>query len=128
MNSMVDAFMGWLTFTPNLAAMLCIFLCGEIAKKLVLGPKRYWPKEGFKGIRGVYHVTYKGHAIVVGVLLAYLGSLLGGLPVPESFETDGVAGAMLNYGGDGAAAMVFHAALWGNGKTLAGVIKKHLEA
>lgn len=124
MGSMVEAFMSWLTFAPNLAAMLIIATLGEIAKKLVLGPKSKWPAEGFKGLKGVYWVTYKAHAIVAGVLGAALGSLVGGLPVPEMFVTDGLAGAMLNYGGDGAAAMVLHASLWGNGKTFMEMLRK----
>jgi len=132
---MIEAFTEWLSFAPNLAAMLIIATMGEVAKKMILGPKRHWPREtytddkgrhtviAFTGFKGVYVVTYKLHAILVGVAVAAIGSMFGGLPVPEHFASDGIAGAMLNYGADGAAAMVLHAALIGQGKTLADLIK-----
>lgn len=125
---MIQAFTDWLTFMPNLAAMLIIAMMGEIAKKVILGPKSKMPEDGYKGLKGLYYVTYKGHAVFVGIAVAALGSLFGGLPVPEQFATDGLAGAMLNYGGDGAAAMVLYAVFVGNGKTLTAMIKKRLEA
>ncbi len=135
---MIDVFIEWLTFMPNLAAMLIIGVAGEVAKKLILGPKYKWPMEtiqtkkgpkeivAFTGFKGVYAVTYKVHAIFVGVAVAVIGSAFGGLPVPEHFAGDGWGGAMLNYGGCGAAAMVAHAALIGQGKTFTDLIRVRL--
>ncbi len=129
---MIEAFVEWLTFMPNLAAMLIIATFGAAAKRLILGPKHKWPREtlpsgkkviAFTGAKGVYVVTYRTHAIFLGMAAAALGSLFGGLPVPEHFEGDGLAGALLNYGGDGAAAMILYASFVGQGKSLSGVLK-----
>ena len=61
--------------------MLVIGTLGEVAKRLILGPKKTWPKDAdghiaFTGWRGVYAVTYKLHALLVGALIG----LVSGIP------------------------------------------------
>lgn len=94
-------------------AILAIGGCGEIAKKLILGPKSKWPKEGFPGWRGVYFVTYKAHAMIIG---GGAGWLLP-LPVSSAFAEDGQAGQAMFYLGAGAIAMIAYAIIVGNIKT-----------
>lgn len=135
MGPIVDGFMEWLVFAPNLAAMVIILTLGEIAKKLILGPKYDWPKKklkngtevvAFKGFKGVYVVTYRSHAILVGCLIGGLGFLVG-LPLPETFGEPTAGAAMLNYGGAGAAAMVGHSLLMGQGKSARDLIMAYLQ-
>ena len=123
MDSMIAAFTGWIGFAPNIAAIIIIGMIGEVVKRLVLGSKEKRKAEDYKGVRRVYFVTYKMQAIIFGALLG----LIPGMPVPESFQGDGFAGAILNYAGDGAAAMVVYAALIGNAKTYVDQLKRRAE-
>jgi len=104
----------WLTHPSTWIAVLVIGTLGEVAKRLILGPKKTWPKDddghiAFTGWRGVYAVTYKVHALLVGALIG----LVPGIPVIESLRTEGWAGAVLQYTGNGALAMVVYASLVG---------------
>lgn len=109
---MVEQFIQWVTFAPNLVAAVVIGMAGEVAKKLVLGSGPM-PATGYRGLKGVYYVTYKVHALVVGAAIGYIGHAFGGMPLPEAFSTDGPSGAILNYAGTGAAAMLGYAGLVG---------------
>lgn len=122
MDSMIGAFTEWLSFGPNIAAIVVIGMICDIIRRLVLG-KRADRKEGDKpytGWRAVYNTLYKAQAIVLGVLVG----LIPGMPVPESFQSDGLGGAILNYAGDGAAAMIVYAALISNAKSYIDNLKK----
>lgn len=79
---------------------LMIGICGEVAQKLILGPKHRWPKDGFPGWRGVYYVTVPTHAVLVGACVGLIGHPWG-LPVPAAFGVD-LGGAVLAYAVAGA--------------------------
>ena len=119
---MLDHLIDWLTHPSTWIAVLVIGTCGEAAKRLILGPKKRpkksWPKDAdghvaFRGWRGVYAVTYKLHALLVGALIG----LAPGIPVVESLRTEGWAGAVLQYAGDGALAMIAYASVVGTIKS-----------
>lgn len=110
---MLDGLTEYLTHPALWVAILAIGGLGEIAKKLVLGPKSKWPKDGFRGWRGVYAVTYKAHAMFVGALAGWLLPL----PVASSFAEDGQAGRAMFYLGAGALSMIGYATIVGNIKT-----------
>jgi hypothetical protein len=115
---MLDHLINWLTHPSTWIAVLVIGTCGEVAKRLILGPKKHWPKDAdghvaFRGWRGVYAVTYKLHALLVGAVIG----LIPGIPVVESLQSDGWAGAVLQYAGDGALAMVAYASVVGTIKS-----------
>jgi len=97
---------------PLLSAAFIIGMLGEVAKKLVNA------KPGDKGLKGVYIVTYKAHALFVGALL---GLALFGLkgPVPEVFGVE-CGGYVLAYATAGGIAMVGYA-------SIVGVIKSAIE-
>jgi len=107
MESMTASFAGWLGFVPNIAAILIIGTVCEMIKRLVLGSKASRTANHTKGWRRVYLATYRGQALLLGALLG----LIPGIPVPPDFRSDGVCGAVLNYAGDGAAAMVMYAVI-----------------
>ena len=90
-------------------AMMAIGTVHETGKQLVLGNKSKWPKEGFRGWKGVYRVTMKTHSLILGALLG----LIPGLPVTESLATEGVAGSVIFYLGAGCCAMVGYASVIG---------------
>lgn len=115
---MLDQLTDWLTHPSTWIAVLVIGTCGEVAKRLILGPKKSWPKDAdghtaFRGWRGVYAVTYKLHALLVGALIG----LIPGIPVVESLRTEGWAGAVLQYTGNGALAMIAYASVVGTIKS-----------
>lgn len=125
MDSMIQAFTSWLSFGPNIAAIVVIGMICDIIRRLVLG-KRADRKDDkpFTGWRAVYNTLYKAQAITIGVLVGLIPSM----PVPESFVSDGLGGAILNYAGDGAAAMIVYAALISNAKSYIDNLKKRAGA
>lgn len=124
MDSMISAFTQWIGFAPNIAAIVIIGMIGEVVKRLVLGDKTKRSAEDYKGFKRFYFVTYKAQAIILGALIG----LIPGMPVPEAFQGDGFAGALLNYAGDGAASMVVYAALIGNAKSYVDHLKRRASA
>ena len=110
----METLVAWLGHPSTWIAVLIIGTAGDIAKNLILGPKNRYPKEGFRGWRGVYSVTYRFHAIVVGALMG----LIPGLPVVESLQTDGIAGSVFQYAGAGALAMVTYATVVGTTRAI----------
>lgn len=104
----------WLGHPSTWIAVLIIGGAGEIAKQLILGPKKLWPKDGFPGWKGVYAVTYRFHAVVVGALIG----CIPGLPVIEALQTEGIAGSAMQYAGDGALAMIAYTAIVGTIKAI----------
>ena len=109
----MDALIEYLTHPAVWIAVLVIGGAGEIAKKIVLGNPKSMPEEGYRGLKGVYYVTYKAHAMVVGGL----GGLVPGLPVTEALATDGQAGSVMMYAGAGALAMIVYASIVSNIKS-----------
>lgn len=110
----MEALFAWLAHPSTWIAVLIIGGAGEVAKQLILGPKKAWPKDGFRGWKGVYVVTYKFHAIIVGGLIG----LVPGLPVLESLQTEGIAGSVMQYAGDGALSMVCYATVVGTARAI----------
>ncbi|MBN8609637.1 MAG: hypothetical protein J0L92_03585 [Deltaproteobacteria bacterium] len=115
----MDELMSWLGHPSTWITVLIVGTLGEVAKALILGPKKTWPKDAdghvaFRGWRGVYAVTYKVHALVVGALFG----LVPGVPVIEALHSEGVAGAVLQYAGNGALAMVTYTSVVGTLKSL----------
>jgi hypothetical protein len=106
---MFAALIAYLTHPAFWIALLVIGGIHETGKKLVLGPKEKWPKDGFRGWKGVYRVTCKSHSLVLGALLG----LIPGMPVTESLATEGLAGSMMFYMGAGACAMIGYASVVG---------------
>lgn len=94
---------------PILAAALIIGMFGEVMKKLV------GAKPGDPGLKGVYIVTYKVHALIVGALMGLGGSYIG-LPVPEVFGT-ALGGSVLAYTASGGVAMVGYSSIVGTIKS-----------
>jgi len=114
MDSMVQAFTSWLSFGPNIAAIIVIGMICEIIRRLVLGPRKERKNgEPYTGWREVYNTLYKAQAILFGALIG----LIPGMPIPESFHGDGVGGAILNYAGNGAASMLVYTLLVSNAKS-----------
>ncbi|MBN8609130.1 MAG: hypothetical protein J0L92_00995 [Deltaproteobacteria bacterium] len=119
----MDELMSWLGHPSTWITVLIIGTMGEVAKVLILGPKKSWPRDAdghfaFRGWRGAYAATYKVHALAVGALLGFVP----GVPVITALQSDGVAGAVLQYSGNGALAMVAYASLVG---TIKGVIERY---
>ncbi len=114
MDSMIIAFTSWLSFGPNIAAIFVIGTLCNVIRRVVLGSKADMRSNTvpFKGWRAIYNATYKAQAIIIGVLFG----LVPGMPVPEAFAGDGIGGVVLNYAGDGAAAMVVYAIVVGNAR------------
>jgi len=106
---MFDALVEYLTHPAFWVAMLVIGTLHETGKQLVLGPKNKWPKDGFRGWKGVYWVTRKIHSLILGALFG----LIPGVPVIEVLATEGAAGAVIFYMGAGAGAMVGYASVVG---------------
>jgi hypothetical protein len=109
---MLDSLVAYLTHPAFWVALLVIGTVHETGKQLVLGKKENWPKEGFKGWKGVYRVTMKLHSLILGGLLG----VIPGLPVTESLATEGVAGSVLFYVGAGCGAMIGYASVVGTFK------------
>jgi hypothetical protein len=107
---MLAALVEYLTHPAFWVALLAIGSIHETGKKLVLGPKNKWPKEGFKGWRGVYRVTCKNHSLIMGALIG----LIPGMPVTEALSTEGLMGAVIFYVGAGVGAMVGYASVVGS--------------
>lgn len=107
---MLDALIAYITHPALWITVLVIGGAGEIAKKLILGNPHDMPKTGYPGFKGVYYVTYKFHAVVVGGL----AGLIPGLPVTEALATEGVAGGVMFYAGAGAIAMIAYASVVGS--------------
>lgn len=111
---MFENLIDWLTHPSTWITVLIVGSLGEVAKALILGPRKDWPKDAagnisFTGWRGVYVVTYRVHALPVAALVG----LVPGIPVIDSLRTDGWAGAVLQYAGNGALAMVVYASVVG---------------
>jgi hypothetical protein len=122
---MLDKLTDYLLHPALWIAVLIIGMLGEIAKNLALGPKKSWPKDGFRGWRGVYVVTYKAHALVVGALMG----LIPGLPVTDLFKEPGSnLGAVMFYCGAGAISMIAYATIVGSIKTAISNYGKRLGA
>lgn len=73
---------------------LIIGAMGEAAKKLILGTVKP-SKEGYKGWRGVYVVTLRLHAVIVGALIGLVGHSFE-IPTPDYFGTS-LGGVVLAY-------------------------------
>jgi hypothetical protein len=112
MGSMVENFTNWLLFGPNVATIIIIGTIYEIAKRAILGEKSERPKDGYTGFKKFYFLSYKLQAIAIGALIG----LIPGLPIPEAFQSDGLAGAILNYAGCGGASMIVYTILIGSAK------------
>lgn len=109
---MFDMLINWLGHPITWIEILVIGMVTEIMKTLMLGPKSKWPKDGFTGWRGVYFVTYRAHALLIGAVFGLVGAYLIPLPVPEKgFE--GTGGILAYHVGNAALAMVLYAALVG---------------
>jgi hypothetical protein len=103
-----------------IVAPFLIGFAGEIVKKWVNA------KAGDPGFKGLYYVTYKGHALVVGALLG-LAMWAGKGPVPALFHyavgdvsEAGIGGYVLAYAFSGGVAMVAYS-------TIVGTIKNSIE-
>ena len=94
----MDALLAALTHPALWVAAIVIGTLGEVAKNLVRA------KAGDKGWRGVYYVTYRAHAILVGASLGALSFAGIELPVAEGFSEGG--GPVLFYACSGALAMI----------------------
>lgn len=106
---MFQSFIEYLTHPAFWIALLVIGTIHETGSQLALGSKSKWPKDGFRGWRGVYRVTRKSHSLVLGALFG----LIPGLPVIESLATEGIAGSVMFYMGAGIGAMVGYASVVG---------------
>jgi hypothetical protein len=102
---MLDALIAYIAHPALWISVLVIGLAGEIAKKLILGDQKDMPKTGYPGVKGVYYVTYRFHAVVVGGLIG----LIPGIPVTDALRTEGMAGGVMFYAGAGAVAMIAYA-------------------
>jgi hypothetical protein len=118
MGLTIESFIEWISFAPNIATIFIIGTICEVLKKLILGKKSQ--QKSFTGWKNFYFVTYKAQAIVLGVLIG----LIPYIPTPEAFQSDGIAGTVLNYAGCGAAAMVVYAVIVGNAKNFLKNIRK----
>jgi Flp pilus assembly pilin Flp len=105
----MQALIEYFTHPALWISVLIIGLAGQVAKKLILGDPDDMPKNGYRGFKGVYYVTYKAHAVIVGAM----GGMIPGLPVTEAMETDGMAGSVMFYAGAGALAMIVYASVVG---------------
>jgi len=94
---------------PILASAFIIGMLGEVAKKLS------GAKHGDTGWRGVYIVTFKAHALLVGALIGLGGHFIG-LPVPEVFG-ESLGGTVLAYAASGGVAMVAYSSIVGTIKS-----------
>lgn len=111
---MFDGLIAYFTHPAFWIALLVIGTIHETGKQLVLGKKHKWPKDGFKGWKGVYRVTMKLHSLILGALFG----LIPGLPVTSGLATEGISGSVMFYLGAGAAAMVGYASVVGTVKDL----------
>jgi len=109
---MLDGLVAYFTHPAFWVALLVIGSVHETGKKLILGPKDKWPKEGFKGWKGVYRVTCKNHSLVMGALIG----LIPGMPVTEALTTEGMMGSVIFYVGAGIGAMIGYASVVGTVK------------
>lgn len=105
---MIDAVLETLLHPALWIGAIAVGMLGEVAKKLVLGPRAKWPKDGFRGWRGVYYVTLPLHAMAAGVAL-WWGPALLGYPLPVSAAFDGDGGYALFGLGVGALSVVGYA-------------------
>ncbi len=94
---------------PIVAAALIIGMSGEVAKKVV------GANAGDPGLKGLYFVTYKAHALLVGAVLGAVGYQIG-IPVPDEFGSE-LGGAMLAYAASGGIAMVAYSSIVGSIKS-----------
>ena len=99
----MDALLAALTHPALWVAAIVIGTLGEVVKNLVRA------KAGDKGWRGVYFVTYRAHAILVGASLGALCFAGVELPVAEGFAEG--AGPVLFYACSGALAMIGYDAI-----------------
>lgn len=93
--------MEWLILL--LVTPLIIGMLGEVAKGLTKA------KPGDKGWKGVYYVTFRAHALVVGAIMGVGMWWLDG-PIPIVFG-EAVGGYVLAYAFSGGVAMVAYSAI-----------------
>ncbi|MHA1988310.1 MAG: hypothetical protein ACW98D_16865 [Promethearchaeota archaeon] len=110
---MIDNFTEWLFFTPNIISILIIGVISEALKNLILGGKTERNTKKYIGWKHVYFTTYKAQALGLGIIFG----LFPGIMVPEVFQGEGIMGAVLNYAGCGATAMIFYSTIVSNFKS-----------
>ena len=104
---------------------LIIGAMGEAAKKLILGTVKP-SKQGFKGWRGVYVVTLRVHAVIVGALIGLVGHSFE-LPVPDYFGAS-LGGVVLAYACAGVIASFAYDALVKVPRNLIGFFTRQLNS